>query len=184
MKEMTTIKIIPVGSVIAELVDKKDFLGALESCNPVSNIITIKGRQYQLNSVVLGCACDTPDHLIYEALLTQNGAAAPEAIVLNAKAPNFLLVESWNYRGAGVLSAVTNQEFPEQTRIAYSAQVQGTLISTRSKGTKEVVFEIQDLKDSSFVDGRLNLTYVCIKVKCDNSPEMKKILSEAVAAAE
>lgn len=184
MKEMTTIKITPVGSVNAELVEKKDFLGALKSCNPVSNIITIKGRQYQLNSIELACGCDTPDHLIYEALLTQKEAAAPEAIVLNAKDKNFLQVDSWNYHGAGIVSAITNQDFPEQSRIAFSAQVQGTLISTRSKGTKEVVFEIQDLKDSSYVDGRLNLTYVCIRVKCDNSPEMKKILSEAIAAAE
>jgi len=165
MKEMTTIKITPVGSERIESVDKRDFLGALENCNPVNNIITIKGRQYQLNSVDLGG--NTPNYLIYEALLSQKGGV-PEVIVLNERDDNFLPVESWNYRGEGVLSAVTNQEFPEETRVAYSAQVGGTLISTRSKGTKEVLFEIQDLKDSSFVDGRLNLTYVCIKVKMGN----------------
>ena len=178
---MTTIKITPVGSVKAESVDKKDFLGALEGCNPVNNIITIKGRQYQLNSVEFGCGCDASDCLVYEALLTQSDAGVPQAIVLNDKEANFLQVDNWNYHGTGVISAVTSQNFLEQSRVAFTSQVQGTHISTRSKGTKSVLFEIQDLKDFSNVDGRLNLTYVCIKVKCNYTPEMKKMLAEIVA---
>lgn len=51
---MTTIYITPVGSSTPELVDKKDFLGALENCDPVNNIIIINGKQYALNTVEFG----------------------------------------------------------------------------------------------------------------------------------
>ena len=45
-----TVTLIPIGSTKPVTVEKKDFLGALETCNPVNNIITIHGRQYQLDS--------------------------------------------------------------------------------------------------------------------------------------
>ncbi len=59
---MKKIKITPVGSAIPELVDKKDFLGALETCDQVNNILTISGKQYILNSIdFCGLTQDVPN---------------------------------------------------------------------------------------------------------------------------
>ncbi|HEY0029140.1 MAG TPA: hypothetical protein VGC65_00165 [Bacteroidia bacterium] len=53
---MITIQIKAVGSAIYSEVPKKDFLGALENCDSVNDIIAINGQSYTLSSVNLCCS--------------------------------------------------------------------------------------------------------------------------------
>lgn len=53
----TTIQIKAHGASIYSEVEKKDFLGALEDCDSVNDIVIINGITYTLSSVIL-CDCD------------------------------------------------------------------------------------------------------------------------------
>lgn len=54
---MTTVQIKAIGASAYSLVNKKDFLGSLENCDAVNNIIEINGATYILDSVII-CDCD------------------------------------------------------------------------------------------------------------------------------
>lgn len=110
---MTTININPVGSGTPVEVDKKDFLGALETCDQVNNIITINGLQYSLNTVEFGGGAVVALAKVYRALLTQTGNSAPTAELINDGEPNYLGDIAWSISYEGVYTGTKAAAFPD-----------------------------------------------------------------------
>jgi len=165
-----TINIIPVGSVTPEGVNKSDFLGALETCDFVNNVINIKGKQYQLDSVEFGLSNIFVPNMIYvDPINGDDATASPYSLVKRFQNPyaalNAAVGGDTVVLLAGVYGFVGNMWKPNVNVQIVSGAVP-SYISFSDDGTPSTNYVYGDV--GAFVTGSLtNLNYQFTNFRLD-----------------